>query len=273
MIEESQLVTVTDLMIYPIKSCAGIAVEQLMFDDIGPRHDRRYMVVQPDGRFLTQRQLPIMSKIVPELVIDGLVLTLVGQDEVGSCVVLQPDQTEWLDTQVWKDKVRGLDCGDQVADWLELVLGRPARLVFMPDDVVRPVDPEFARSTDRVGFADGFPLLVTHQASADFLSEQLGRRLEMARFRPNVVVSGGLAFDELNWRYLEDESGSSLHLVKPCTRCVIPLRNLDSLEREDDVTELLSAHCRIGKKIIFGQNALLREGQSINLGSCWRVSS
>lgn len=274
MTSESRLLTVTGLMIYPVKSCAGIAVEQLEFDDIGPLHDRRYMVVNPDGRFLTQRQLPVMARITPTLVDTGLTLTLAGQEDFPVCRVPQPAHDRWCAAQVWKDAVTGLDCGDDVAEWLESVLGRPARLLFMPNDVIRPVDPDYAEATDRVGFADGFPVLVTHQASADFLSEQLGRTLDMLRFRPNVVVSGGVAFDELNWQSLQladsaDQSKASLQLVKPCTRCVIPLRDLISLEREADVTEVLKEHCRSGKDIIFGQNALPRQLESIALGSRW----
>lgn len=271
---ESTQLTVTRLMIYPVKSCAGIAVERLDFDDVGPLQDRRYMVVNPDGRFLTQRQLPVMARIVPELTDDGLILTWSGQSQVSACPVRQPEHGRWSDAQVWKDSVRGLDCGDEVAQWLEQVLGRPARLLYLPNDVIRPVDPEYAAPGDRVGFADGFPILVTHQASADFLSEQLGRTLDMLRFRPNVVVSGGEAFDELNWQVLqcaESATGSisSLQLVKPCTRCVIPLRDLETLEREADVMEVLKEHCRTGKEIIFGQNALPRQLESIQLGSRW----
>ena len=273
MSSETQL-TVSQLVVYPIKSCAGIEVERLEFDEVGPLHDRRYMVVNPDGRFLTQRQLPVMARIIPELTETGITLTLSGQTALPACAVQQPEHGSWSEAQVWKDSVQGLDCGEKVAQWLEQVLGRSARLLYLPNDVIRSVDPDYADPGDRVGFADGFPLLVTHQASADFLSGKLGRPLNMLRFRPNVVVSGGEAFDELNWQVLqcaENATGSisSLQLVKPCTRCVIPLRDLETLEREADVTEVLKEHCRTGKEIIFGQNALPRQLESIQLGSRW----
>ncbi len=265
-------VTVSRLAIYPIKSCAGLEVDRLVFDAIGPVNDRRYMVVRPDGRFLTQRQVPSMARVTPALTDAGLVLHMAGQSELGTCELKQPDHQQWRECQVWKDQTRGLDCGNEVAAWLEAALGQAVRLVYMPYDVVRPVDSDYAQANDRVGFADGFPVLVTHQASADFLSDQLQRELAMMRFRPNVVVSGGEAFDELQWKTLQAEQGaSSMHLVKPCTRCVIPLRNPQTLEREADVTELLKQHCRIGKEIIFGQNALLRDVEEIVVGSRWQA--
>lgn len=266
------MLTVTSLSIYPIKSCAGIAVDRLDFDDVGPVNDRRYMVIRSDGRFLTQRQIPLMARITPVLTETGLTLTVSGQPEAGSCDVIQPSHQDWRECQIWGDQTRGLDCGEAVAEWLEKVLGQAVRLVYMPNQVVRSVDPDYADVDDRVGFADGFPILLTHQVSLDFLSEQLGRPLEMGRFRPNIVVDGGTEFGELQWKILKSEhTDAAMHLVKPCTRCVIPLRNLQTLERETDVMTVLKEHCRIGKEIIFGQNTLLRTMNSVELGSRWLV--
>ncbi len=270
----SETVRITDLFIYPIKSCAGIRVDQLVFDDIGPVGDRRYMIVAPSGKFLSQRQLPEMAHILPELTELGLRLTFSRNPDLETCDVVFPDNSGLtLDALVWGDTVPALDCGDDVAIWLEKALGRPARLVFMADGTRRQVDQDYADASDWVSFADGFPLLVTHQSSLDFLSSCVERDIGMIRFRPNVVVAGGKAFDELTWSRLQhcSEPEVSMNLAKPCTRCVIPTRNPDSLERELDVLEALKQHCRIEKQILFGQNALVRNVDTVCVGSEWSI--
>ncbi|WP_051218909.1 MOSC domain-containing protein [Oceanobacter kriegii] len=273
--------TVTRLFIYPVKSCAGIEVDRIEFDRQGPLHDRRFMVVSPEGKFLTQRQLPLMAHIQTELLENGLRLSLAGplsatgstaNSSYGACDIDLNQQSSWQSRQVtvWGDEVSALDCGDEVGDWLTTVLGRDARLVYMPANIDRQVDPERAAEQDLVAFADGFPLLVCTEESLAALSSEAGLTIDMLRFRPNVVVAGDAAFAELDWRRMDvvdgEQSDAALLCLKPCTRCVIPTRDIDSLEKQPDVVAALKALCLSDKGIVFGQNAVVRSIDALQVG-------
>lgn len=263
---------ISRLFIYPIKSCAGIDVDALTFDLHGPCHDRRYVVVKPNGDFLTQRQLPSMAWIKPTIEDDGLRIAAPGM----AGVYLSARQSgRRLQVRIWRDKLEGDDCGDDIANWLSEYLKTPSRLMRLPQDSRRRVDADYVPQEQWVGYADGFPLLVINQASVDFLSAQLGREFALERFRPNVVVSGAKSeFAERDWQWLHLQSGGELQLVKPCERCVIPTRDIITQARESDALNVLINHCRIDGRIIFGQNAILtgtkelKVGQKLDVNCC-----
>lgn len=260
---------VSRLFIYPIKSCAGIEVQQLDFDRYGPAGDRRFMLVDMQGKFLSQRQLPAMAHIYPqpEFNEEGALTGLSVRYRDGEERQLVLNRQQQRQVTVWKDSFVADDCGDQAADWFSSVLERDCRLVVLPENSERQVSLKHAPAGRFVGFADGYPLLVINQGSLDELGRLLGREMEAERFRPNIVVEGAQPFSELNWPTLRAEGGGELAIVKPCERCVIPTRNLTTLEREGDVLEVLKNNCRIDGKIIFGQNAIERSVDVIRVGS------
>ncbi len=254
---------------YPVKSLAGLAVDHLEVDEWGPRGDRRWMLVDSDGQFLSQRQLPMMCRLQARETSSGIQLgELAG---TSSIAVARPSSSSVVRAvKVWGDVCRALDAGDAAADWLEQRLGRALRLCYMAEDEHRQVDLRYGRAGDRVSFADGFPFLLCHQPSLDDLSEKLGRRLEMSRFRPNIVVDGGETFAERGWRKLV-VGGIEFDVVKPCGRCVIPSIEPRSGEREADVFALLRAHCSEGGEVIFGQNLIHRGRGTIAVGDSVQV--
>jgi uncharacterized protein len=262
-------VCVTGLYLYPVKSCAGVKVDTLVLSSSGVEGDRRYMVVTPEGRFLTQRQIPEMAWIQPSWRDGQLCLTF---PEKGECLVCGDDragigavENSELEVEVWRDRVMARDCGDVVALWLESVLGRVCRLVVMPNETCRQVDEDYALPGELVGFADGFPLLVINDSSLAALALEADCDVEVERFRPNVVVSGAQAYEELQWQRLQAQSGS-LELVKPCERCVIPTRNPVTQVRDTHVLQALKNQCRIDGRIIFGQNAIARGVSRLQVG-------
>lgn len=266
---------ISRLFIYPVKSCAPVEVDRLHFDQYGPVGDRRFMVVNPEGKFLTQRQLPKMAFIQPSVQINNShqieTLTLSAKDVSPLHVSVNTLKTDKLSVTVWKDSLQATDCGDEAAEWLSELLGKPCRLVMLPDDSQRQVSLKRAEPGRYVGFADGYPLLVTTEASIDFISAEVGREIAIERFRPNVLVAGDItAFSELKWQALEFAQGG-VKLVKPCERCVIPTRNLETQEREADVLEVLKQHCRIDGKIIFGQNGIEYDLAEIRVGETLRA--
>ncbi|MBE0483921.1 MAG: MOSC N-terminal beta barrel domain-containing protein [Bacterioplanes sp.] len=248
------MLTITELHHYPIKSCAGLSVDTLSFDEFGPLADRRWLLVDEQGQFVTQRQLPRMALIKP-FQHDGQ--WCVETEGHTPLTLLQPPQNDIRQVRVWRDEMLAQDMGDEIADWFSTVLQRSVRLVIGCAETERHVDAHYAHVPQPLAFADGFPLLVIHQASLDFLSEKLGRVMGAERFRANVVVNGGQPFDELRWSSLRSVScfEAYLAMVKPCERCVIPTRHPTTLVREDDVVSVLKQYCRPSNAIVFGQNA------------------
>ena len=254
---------VTGLSIYPVKSLRGIALEQLSIGALGPQGDRRFVVTGSDGRFLTQRQFPRMCLVTVAQHDEMLRLTAPGQPDL----MLDPQAAASARTPVvvWRDTIAACDMGDTVAAWFSAFLGVAARLYFMPEDSVRAVDPSYARPGDRVGFADGFPLLLTAQASLDDINQALPAAVGMERFRPNVVVSGTLAYAEDEWQRVRIGT-IEFDVVKPCSRCVIPSIDPQTGEQQPVVAQTLARLRRRGNAVYFGQNLIQRGEGSIALG-------
>ena len=186
---------------YPLKSAAGLAVETLDILARGPRHDRRWLVVDADHRFVTARQISQLVLIRARIMEDGLWLSAPGMPDLEIASV-QPGAPR-LRVSIWKDTVDA-PAVDPAADaWVSGFLQQPVRLVRMDDEALRAVDPAYARPGDEVSFADGYPLLVVSQAALDGLNARLvdaGRApVAMAQFRPNLVVADAAAHVEDVW--------------------------------------------------------------------------
>lgn len=261
---------ISRLFVYPVKSCAGIEVDALTFDENGPQGDRRFVIASPEGDFLTQRELPAMARIQPRFERDELVLSYPERAEIR---VSMKSSSEPQRVRIWSDEVTGVDCGGNVSVWLTDILGQTVRLFMLPDNNPRRADSQYAPKDTAVGYADGFPLLIVTQESLDALSELAKLPVDVRRFRPNVVIEGAAsAFDEREWAALMTPEGNRLPLVKPCERCVIPTRDPDTLERSPEVMSALKTLCRLDGKIIFGQNALFN-GQRLSVGEALSVVS
>ena len=167
-----------EIRIYPVKGLKGVTVEAATVEPWGLEGDRRFMLTDPDGRFLTQREHPRMAIIAATSSASGLTLSVAGQEPIA--VAFPSPDGPRTSVTVWRDTVSARDCGDQAGSWLSSALGAPVRLVHMPDPArARPVDPDFSDPGDVVTFADGFPLLVTNRASLDDLEGRLGRAVGM----------------------------------------------------------------------------------------------
>lgn len=248
----SQLV-VSELAIYPVKSMRQVAVKSSMIDMGGLKYDRRWMVVDNDGRMITQRQQSRLCLIQPELIENGLRLRTPGRVDLEVAV---PSVNIKSSVTVWKDNCSAYEAGDESRQWLSEFLGIECRLVYFPENEIRIVDQKYAQHGDRTAFSDGFPMLLTSQASLDDLNTRLDSPVPMARFRPNIVISGCEPYAEDSWRRLKI-GDFSLRLVKPCSRCVIPSIDIETAERTGEPTKTLSSYRRQDNKILFGQNVVL----------------
>ncbi|MDQ6669176.1 MAG: MOSC domain-containing protein [Chloroflexota bacterium] len=262
-------VVVSGLFVYPVKSCAGTALERAELGGRGIQHDREFMLVDPSGQFLTQRQLPRMALIHPTRSPDALELTAPGMPPLR----LGPRRSgERQEVTVWRDRVGAIDQGQAAADWLSTYLGTACRLVRQADDAVRKVDPEFAREpSDEVSFADGFPLLLISEESLADLNARLEVALPMNRFRPNVVVRGvGEPYAEDSWRQVSI-GGVRFSLVKACARCAVTTTDQLSAERGREPLATLATYRRVARGVLFGQNlihhtrGMLRSGDAVQI--------
>jgi uncharacterized protein YcbX len=259
----------SSLYLHPIKSCAGIAVDEALLIETGLEHDRAWMVVDAAGEFVTQRQLPRMALIQPTLRTSDVVLRAPGM----LALHLRLDTVEApCRVKVWNDRVAAYDMGDLAAQWFSDFLGRPLRLARFDPAERRLCDKTWTGEFEaEAAFADGFPLLVTSTASLAELNRRLlaagHDAVAMKRFRPNIVLDGlpdahGEDFiDELQ---IESPDGPVLlKLVKPCGRCTIPDVDPASAEQGHAVADTLAAYRaepRIKGALAFGMNAIVVSG-------------
>lgn len=273
------------LTLYPIKSCAGIALREATLTEAGLMtgyiYDREWMVVDPAGRFLSQREYPRMALIVPRLKSDTLELRAPGMLRLEMPLGLpEPDAAQLFSVQVWDDQLPAYDCGELAATWFSKAIGVACRLVRFAAHAERAVSSKWTGGVAATTlFSDGYPLLLAGAASLDDLNEKLlaaGRAaLPMERFRPNLVIAGLPAFEE---DYVDTfELGEAvLKPVKPCSRCSIPAIDQASGEPGPDPLDILQAYRakpELDGAICFGMNAIvlagagtvLRIGQEINV--------
>lgn len=260
--------TISALWIYPVKSCRGIALARSAVEARGLRHDRRWLIVDGQGVFVTQRSEPRLALVGVALEPDALVLHAPGGPPLR--VRAREPASPRRRVTIWRDEVDAIDCGDEARRWVSRWLGADASLVFMPDDVRRPVKPAYALPSDVVGFADGFPLLVASTSSLDDLNARMDAPLPMDRFRPNVVVSGPPAWDEDAWTRIRI-GDLSVRIAKPCDRCVITTTDQRTGERGVEPLRTLALFRQRDSKVYFAQNGVPEAAGSIAVGDAVTV--
>jgi len=257
------------LYIYPVKSCAGISVASAEVDELGLVGDRRFMIVDATGRFLTQRVLPRMALIQTALTADRLTLTAAGAGKVEVGRKVEKDAEAILRVSVWKSEgLYAEDCGDEVAGWLEDFLGVACRLVRAGPEFSRPVlkPPAFAHA-HFISFTDSCPFLIIGEASLSHLNDRLiaqgDTAVPMNRFRPNLVVEGSSAFAEDTWPCFRI-GGITFHSAGCCVRCIVTTTDQVTAQRGKEPLRTLATYRRDPAKpadVNFGQN-LIHETKS-----------
>ena len=249
---------VTELAIYPIKSTRRVPVQQARVVTTGFAHDRRWMLVDPDGKFITQRQYPKMVHIVAQPDDQGIVVDAPGMEEMH---ILQPSLQHSLQQEshqrsqvtVWKDQCGALDAGDQVAQWFSEYMGFNCRLVYMDDGCQRPVDQRYGLASDLTSFSDGFPFLLTSETSLADLNGRLDQPVPMDRFRANIVINGLEAFVEDSWKRIRIGS-VEFRVSKACTRCIMTTVDTQTGVKGKEPLQTLASYRRGEKGVLFGMN-------------------
>lgn len=255
---------VTGLFIYPLKGAAGIPLQDAELDGLGFVQDRRWMVVDAGGEFVSQRTRPALALVRPELCGDALVLRTPGRD---ACVLPLGESGPGSEpVRVWRDTVTAVPAGDRADAWISDVLGGAFRLVRFAADAVRPVDPRYATSAgERVAFVDGYPCLLVGEGSLEELNRRLERPLPMDRFRPNVVVGGTRPHEEDGWRRIRI-GDVAFSVVKPCARCVVTTVDQSTGVASPEPLRALAGYRNMDGKVLFGQNLIHAGPGTVRIG-------
>jgi len=244
---------------YPVKSCRGHGVPRAGVEPWGLAGDRRWLVVDEDGVQVTAREYPRMLLITPRLRSDGG-LELTSPDAPPLAVDV-PGGGRIL-ARVWKSELLATAATSAACSWFSTVIGEPVRLVYLDDPTRRRPNPAFARPTDNVSFADGYPLLLATTASLAALNDWIagGPRadegpLPMARFRPNVVVHGTRAWAEDGWRRIRI-GDAAFRVVKGCGRCAMTMTDPETAARGKEPIATLARYRRWDGETWFGMNMI-----------------
>lgn len=263
------MLKVSALFIYPIKACRGIEVQAFRLDALGPQLDRRFMIVDEQGKFITQREEPRLSQVVPTLSPTALLVKAPGMSTLKLPLSLR-DDGRVTEIQVWEHTGPAIEADVTIHDWFSDWLRRPVRLVYMPYAQLRRVDPRYAAEPAFVGFADGYPELLVSQASIDDLAKRAQMPLPVERFRPNIVVSGCGAFAEDAWKRIRIGE-VPFDVVKPSGRCNVINVDPATSEMGKDPLATLAAYRTQNNKAVFGQNCVHRELGTIRVADAIEI--
>lgn len=245
----------SEINIYPVKSLKGVSLPESVVEDRGLRFDRRWMLVDEGGNFLTQREFPVMATIMVE-VVDDVLRASVNGDRIE--VPFLDGADEHARVKVWSNSVKAGVYGERTNDWFSDALGTACRLVGMTTESRRAVSPFYAvrKFRDEVSFADAYPFLLIGQGSLDDLNSRLDEPVPMNRFRPNFVVEGAEPFAEDSWKKIRIGS-TVFHLVKPCARCVMTtVDQVAGVKTGPDPLKTLASYRNRKGKVLFGQNLI-----------------
>lgn len=264
----------TSIHRYPLKSARVEDLDSAVVEHWGLAGDRRWMVVDEDGRFLTAREVHGLLTIHPRITDSGLRLSSPGVDPID---VVRPDPQEQVPVELWKSRITAAEASD-ASGWLSDLLGRTVRLVYL-DDPMRRTITAYGLPDDRVNFADGYPLLVTTEASLAALNDEIlaagSEPVPMSRFRPSIVIDGDAPWTEDDWRLLR-VGDATFRAVKGCARCVITTLEADHETGEvaggKEPLRTLARVRRFGRKAWFGVNLIpdtpgvtIREGDEVEV--------
>ena len=245
--------------IYPLKGCRAVDLDQAAVEPWGLAGDRRWLLVDPDGGFLTQREYPALARLVVRYDGAGPDIVVSSDGYPALPVTAPPGTAEQLKVTVWRSTVLATAAGPEADAWFSGYLGSPTRLVWLDDPTRRAVNPDYGRDGDVVSFADGYPLLLANARSleqlGDWLIEDGDEPVPMNRFRPNVVVSGFEPWAEDGWRGIRIGE-VSFRVPKPCDRCVVTTTDQATGERTRQPLRILAKHRRFGQTLLFGQNLI-----------------
>lgn len=244
-----------EIYIYPIKSLGGISVPEAEVQQTGLKYDRRWMLTDSEGNFLSQRTFPQMALLQVNIESDCLIVTHKNNLLSSLTIPLNAAGKKKVTVSIWDDVCTALEVSEIANKWFSYAVNMPVKLVYMPADTHRLVDEDYANNKEIVSFADAYPFVIIGQSSLDDLNQRLNEPVTMNRFRPNLVFTGGAP-------YCEDTidrfciGNVTFTAVKPCARCVLITIDQELATKGKEPLKTLSAYRTQKNKIMFGQNLL-----------------
>ena len=247
------------ILIFPVKSLGWIEPNQWEVQKRGFKFDRRWMLADEQGNFISQRRFPKLALLKTKFENQKLIVknSLSGE---SLAVRLETKAGEIIEVKIFEDLTRGVRVSEEASEWFSEFLNSKVEFVFMPENFTRPVNPKYGKEGDVVSFADGFPYLLINTASVAELNKRLKNKIPAERFRPNLIVEGAKAFEEDNWQKIKIGE-VVFRVVKPCSRCNVITVNQATGERDPEPLTALAEFRKVGNKVMFGQNLIAeREG-------------
>jgi uncharacterized protein len=258
----------SEIWIYPIKSLGGIRLKTAKIMEKGIQLDRRWMLTDENGNFLTQRVLLQMSLF--KLSIEGNELVVVKKNSAVQpdrvrIKIEAPSKSDIMQATIWNDTIQVTEVDPSISTWFSDQMGFVCKLVSFPEQNPRLVDPNYNVNDENVSLADAYPFLVIGQSSLDDLNKRLAEPVPMNRFRPNFVFTGGDPYEEDGWR--DFRIGNNRFVgVKKCARCVLTTVNQDTGEKGTEPLFTLSTYRKENNKVNFGQNVIALDHTVVNEG-------
>lgn len=258
---------ITELYIYPIKSLAGIEVPKAKVESRGLQFDRRWMLVDENNQFITQRNFPKMALLQPEITASEIIVRDKSNIVSPLKISLEEPKTHPEMVTIWDDTCPAKPVGLKADEWFSHILEMKCRLMYMHNDSVRQADQRYAiNETDKVSFADGYPILMVSEESMNQLNQKMGLHYSIRRFRPNIVFKGGKPHEEDTLRKVTI-NGVELYGVKPCARCVLITIDPSTTNQGKEPSKTLSAYRKRDNKILFGENFIPMNHGEISIGN------
>lgn len=252
------MIVLSEIWVYPIKGLGGIPLQQAFVQPRGLRHDRRWMLVDNQGRFVSQRESASLTQLLTNFEDEATLLVRHRERPDSALRIPLYPETKGLDVadvSIWDDKLQACIMPAPIGEWFSDQLGMSLRLAYMGEGHVRPTDRNYAPEGQEVSFADGYPFLIIGQSALDELNAKLAVPIPMNRFRPNFVAVGTQPHEEDTWSdfYI---GGLPFRGVKPCARCLVPTTDQITGQRGAEPLKTLATYRTQGHKILFGQNVI-----------------
>ena len=242
-----------------MKGARAVDLDESFVEPWGLAGDRRWLLVDRNGRFISQREKPPLARVIVSYESASGSISVSAGGVASTTITPPAPDAPLLKVTVWSSTLLAAAAGPEADAWFSAYLRCPVRLVYLDDPTRRPVNPQYGRDGDVVSFADGYPLLLTSAGSLEalggWLAEEGHPAVPMNRFRPSVVVAGTPAWAEDGWRRIRIGT-AAFRVVKPCGRCVVTTIDQATAERGRQPLELLGRRRRFGQQLVFGQNMI-----------------
>jgi uncharacterized protein YcbX len=257
------MLTLSEIFIYPIKSLGGISVDSAIAEKRGLKYDRRFLLVDENNIFMTQRDFPQLALLKLSTNDAGFkVLNTIDGSHI--LIPFESDSKDNVHVTIWDDRCNAVKIGQDFDVWFSNAINKKCSLVYMPDDEKRIVEKKYISEEHIVSFSDAYPFLIIGQSSLDDLNERLDKPIPMNRFRTNFVFTGGKPFEEDNWKDFKIGT-AEFKAVKPCARCVITTTDQTTAQRTVEPLKTLSEYRSINNKVMFGMNLVCNKSGAISV--------